>query len=146
MFTLSLISFSRSYFLLALSYVFLTASNIFMVTTFSGHENKLEGVWNIFSHIMSHVWVLLFPIINLASSLVVLFLTRFIQILIISSVIVIFNCLVIWVKKLYMRKVHQTKQWNLTRFWTMYLFIIKLFLGWALYCWLDSFLILLTSL
>ena len=85
---LSLMGFSRSYCVLALSYVFLTASNFLMVTTFSGHDNKLKGFWNIFSHIISHVWVLLFPIINLASSLVVLSLTRFFKTLIFSSVIV----------------------------------------------------------
>ena len=80
-----------------------------MVTTFSGHDVKLNGAWNAISHIISHIWVLLFPIINLASSVVVLSLTRLhpSNISVICSII---NFLADCVTKLYLRKVHQTKQ------------------------------------
>ena len=56
-----------------------------MFTTFSGHDMKFNGVWALISHIISHIWILLFPIINLASSLVVLFLTRFLKTLTITQ-------------------------------------------------------------
>ena len=77
---------SRSYCLLTLSFVFLTASNILMATTLSGHGLVLEGFFNIFNHIISHVWIMIFPIFNLFSSLIVLSLSRY------HTTISIFSC------------------------------------------------------
>ena len=48
-----------------------------MAATFSGRDLVLEGFLNIFKHIISHIWTLIFPIFNLLSSLIVLLLTRY---------------------------------------------------------------------
>ena len=60
-----------------MSTLLLLVSNIATVTNNVGHKKQPDGFWNIFYHIVSHVWILLFPIINMSSSIVKLSLTRF---------------------------------------------------------------------